>query len=525
MKPEQFTGRVSIDTYADFHQLLEKVYPLLPSFHFQEDFIPSPDWGSVKYHLEEEDFKIFYGTDIENQYDYLQLFEILFGSFNDEFLSLSGRSPNEEFYGSLILQDKLISSLVGQPEQEKLGDISQGYKEIPPENFWQEASNFYKNFVPQELLKESFLENYSQEIGQSRPELSSRELFESVLDGKPLPFMFLRCQDRFLLVLPRRISEVLLEDWSNVFAQHRNELFGTDKRYFTHLSGAVYKYLRFRINKKDLFGLTNAVDLKDHPHELLFSASILAKNQLIMIYVADPFTKSEEINQHLQDVAPKLIEAMTLISKTPVSLGLNLEQQIVKFQSKTSSEALAPMLVVVLPQATFHPLRIRMPVSLSGRFIFLDHFLGIFDELDNPDEFISFIEYFEEIRDRVDNPFTSMLDYYASYKDSHGVLISGARKPGFIMLDPHWGSEMRYESLSEFWSMYPDIGFFDYPRGWKPIRETDTRVRLVARGYFGSALYTEIGETKVFITAPYEDLTYEQGLVTDLLMQSLEDSA
>src|SRR5690242_20353373 len=63
IKPENFAGKTRIDTYKDFYQLIETIYALIPTFHHQEDYVPSPDWGTVKYHLEEEDFKIFYGTE------------------------------------------------------------------------------------------------------------------------------------------------------------------------------------------------------------------------------------------------------------------------------------------------------------------------------------------------------------------------------------------------------------------------------------------------------------------------------
>lgn len=525
MKPEEFTSRVRIDTYKNFHEFLEQLFPLIPSFHLQEDYVPSPDWGSVKYHFEEDDFKIFYGTELENLYDYLQLFEIIYGSYNDEFLQLTGRSPNEELYGALILQNKIISSLKGQPSKEKLKDISPGYKEIPTEDFWKEARSFYSSFSPQELIQRSFLEQYSQEIGQPILALASEQLVqESIFEGRLLPFIFLRWQERFFLVLPRRISDVLLQDWSNIFAKFRDDILENTNRYFTHWSGSVYKYLKLRIRKDHLHGVTNAIDVKGQHHEIIFAASILTKNKLILVYVAEPFTKEEEIAKNLEAVTPKLVESLELIRRAPVTLSLNLEKQNVQFESKKDGETLEPLLIVVLPQATFQPVRIKRPPALAAEFIFLDQFLGVFDELDDPNELIAFLDYVEELQDIIQIPFTSTLDYFASYKDSHGILISGARKPDFIVLEPHWGSDMRYESLSEFWSLYPDIGFFDHPRSWKPIKETATRVRLEARAYFGSALYTEIGKTRIFISAPFEYLTYEQGLVTDTLMQSLEDS-
>lgn len=102
--------------------------------------------------------------------------------------------------------------------------------------------------------------------------------------------------------------------------------------------------------------------------------------------------------------------------------------------------------------------------------------------------------------------------------------LGGALEPDFIMLDPHWGTNLRYNSLAEFWKIYPEIDFFGHPRTWRLKQETDTRIRLEARGYFGSAIYFKLGQTNVFLTAPFHEMEYKQGSLSNLLMERLEDS-
>ena len=117
-----------------------------------------------------------------------------------------------------------------------------------------------------------------------------------------------------------------------------------------------------------------------------------------------------------------------------------------------------------------------------------------------------------------------MLDKFASFKDSYGILIGGALEPDYIILDPHWGTRMRYQSLAEFWKIYPEIDFFDHPRTWKVKQETETRTRLEARGYFGSAICCRIGSISIYLTAPFSEMGYQQGNLSNLLMECLEDS-
>ena len=92
------------------------------------------------------------------------------------------------------------------------------------------------------------------------------------------------------------------------------------------------------------------------------------------------------------------------------------------------------------------------------------------------------------------------------------------------MLDPHWGTNMRYHSLADFWEIYPDADFFDHPRTWNVKKETETRTRLIARGYLGTSLYSQISETNIYFTAPFHEMEYEQGKISNLLMECIEDS-
>ena len=239
---------------------------------------------------------------------------------------------------------------------------------------------------------------------------------------------------------------------------------------------------------------------------------------------SSPFNNPEEVYKELEAVTPKLNNAIELISIAPVSLGLNLEKQIIKYQSKSDESKLEPLLVVVLPQLLTQPFGIKLPKSFKGELVFLDQFLALADEINIADEFVDLFDYKNELSEKLGSPLISLLDIYGSFRDSHGVLVEGASNPNMIMLDPHWGSDMRYESLSKFWSLYPDVGFFDHPRSWIPIKETRTRIRLEARSYFGCAIYSEVGKTNLFFSALFEDFTYEQALITNLLIECLEDT-
>ncbi|MBK7144453.1 MAG: hypothetical protein IPH76_04330 [Xanthomonadales bacterium] len=76
------------------------------------------------------------------------------------------------------------------------------------------------------------------------------------------------------------------------------------------------------------------------------------------------------------------------------------------------------------------------------------------------------------------SPFIGAMDQFAAYRYSHGVLIGGAIRPTYIMLDPHGGSNFRFEQLRDFWASAPRLFPDDDPTTWsiKPAKGTLRRL-------------------------------------------------
>ena len=186
-------------------------------------------------------------------------------------------------------------------------------------------------------------------------------------------------------------------------------------------------------------------------------------------------------------------------------------------------EKLSVELFVLIPQVTSWFSLGKIPENLPGRLLFLDQFLGIIDELDGAETFAEFLEY-HDLHEEKFLGKVEMLASFASFKDSMGTLIEGAGELDMIGLDPHWGTSLRYKTLKDFWGIYPEKGYFDDPRAWNVSRETVTRTRLEARGYFGSAICCLIGSVDCFLTSPFKESSYEQGRTSNFLMECLEDT-
>ncbi len=374
------------------------------------------------------------------------------------------------------------------------------------------------------MISEDFSDRLTCRVGSlNKNDLHHDKFVALVFEGSLLPYYFLKMDDQLVPILPRRFSSVLLEEWAKIFNRHEKELNDEDS-YLKHLAAQIYNFLKKRLRSDSLFPFVSAVAEDEKPHEIVFSTSFISKDRLILIYAPAPFSSGKELSKRLSVAAPKLKEALDLISSSPVTLGLRAHGQMVKYDPDSSGETLKPELFIVLPQTSTKMQSIPLSEKLPGRIVFLDQFLGVFDEIDGVGEITEFIEFLEEIEPKLSRAPFGLLDKYGSFKDSAGVLVRGARDPDMIMLCPHWGSNKRYETLSEFWKQYPEGGFFDHPRSWRIEPISGKNIRLVARGYFGNAIYCKLGDSRIFTTAPFEKMSYHQGLVSNLLMEALEDN-
>jgi hypothetical protein len=522
MKPRCFSKKNRISTYSDFGELLKQIHLLLPNFPMLEDYVPEPDWGQVKFFHNGEIYKIFYGQELSNVYDYLVLFQMLYAPLDKEYKRVSGRSPVSELQNCLILQDEIISGISSQAKDNALSELKPGYLEIPPKYFWESAVEFYTNFDVKKRFDHSFLENYSLHLGNWASEHLEFENFaEIAFQGKVVPKFFIVDEDQYFPILPRRYSSILFDSWSAIYEINHKNVVENNVPYSFYIGKELYRYINARINCNFLKPLVSAILKDDQPHEVIFPTAFISKDRFILIYVTNPAYSGKEIEKELEDVTPQLCKAMDLINASPLTLALRLEKAKIQF---TESQDLKPELFVVIPQTKTELSSISVPRALPGEIIFLDAFIGIVDELDDKEMFASFLEYLEEYGALIRPSLISPLDIFSSFKDSFGVLVEGADEYNHIFIDPHWGSILRYKTLSDFWKVYPEVHFFDHPRSWRVRKETETRVRLEARGYLGTVLYCVIGKTHIFLNAPFDNMNAEQASLANLLMECLEDS-
>jgi hypothetical protein len=181
--------------------------------------------------------------------------------------------------------------------------------------------------------------------------------------------------------------------------------------------------------------------------------------------------------------------------------------------------------ITLLPLTSLNVAAIPIPPEMPGRVFPLHEFLALFDEIRDFHELDRFYEFLALYEPYMPIPFVTILDKYGSFRDFEGVIVPGAREYNLIAIDPHWGTDKRYRTLSEFWSLFPllDKDYLGHPRNWLTERVAGKRVSLVARNHIGRILVCKVGKTTILIQTPLHKLQFEQAHRADLLTEIVED--
>lgn len=524
MAPEDFSNKKKIVTYLDFEKLLADIFSVMPDFSFMEDYVPELDWGEVKFHHDGHNFKIMYGGEIEHTYDFLEVFQTFYGSMREKLIEVTGRDPFQELDNSLQIQADIIQEIGYQPKPREIQKrMRPGHVEIPPESFWNCAKDFFQKYRMNERFDHAFLDQYSIQLGGMKKEILNEQFEDLAFSGKLLNYFFLRNGAEYLPILPRRYATVLLNSWATLLTEKYDTILPDYTGYLRKFGSALHMYIESRVRCPSLFPFVSAVKKDNRPNDTVFSSAFISKNKLVLIYLLKPPKQNSELNDTLKLIQDRLKIAKKLISSLPVTIGLHTERKNAVFGSGEDGLSLEPLILVIVPMLSPAIEIFKIPESFSAKIVFLDQFLGIVDDLGNVDQIALFYDYLAEYSSQM-RPINDLLDVFASFKLSKGVLVGGAITPNFILLDPHTGSNERFNSLSVFWNKYPDTNLFGHPREWLVEQETPSRVRLVSKSKFESIISCQIGLTHIFITSPFAEQKKEQVETSNLLMECLEDS-
>lgn len=483
---------MSITSYIDFKVFAEALYATWPEFAMLEDFSPEADWGQIKVRLAQDFVPMFYGSCIERTPDFVEAFRITYAHI-----------PEAQAHMDLAiaLQARIIDSMADL--RTAVLTTEQAHVEVPTEDFW--------------LICTAALQQIGTDISHWRAKAGrtlethfdtfnaqlTLDIFEdAVMQGEALPFLAVEGDGAWVPMSVRSAPDIVINHWA--------------KRNFTgvspqaHLKLAQFVAERFRytcMGPLTLFVGDTAYE--DHPISCIISA-----NSSVYFIFACNHTSIEQLSTAVTDVFAKVK------SGTPIHFRLADGRKIMLSKGDTAPNADDLRIVIVPTQARTVVSFFDTPLS-PARLLPLADFITIFDNLTDLNELERYWKFVDTQKHSL-SPFSrGAADLFASFKDTHGVLVEGAKKPDILILDPHWGTSWRFKVLTDFWLHAPKF-FPDNSVGWWLSPHAEGVVKLQSRNRIAVAYSTSVGSCTVqTLIEISEGLQMHDARLLDLFAQLL----
>lgn len=514
-----FQSKDKIIKYEDFKKFCEQLNKLTPGFPTYEDYSPPIDWGNVSYFYDNELFSIIWGVD-GSTYDQITEFRLLYVDNDDAYKKKTGHSPKEDLKSLLELHTSLRlnidTGLKAMPDY-----IEPGHLEVPNERFWSDLMGFfYEDFKDR---YPTLTESYSVSLDELLASKFNKEAFlKSLPTGSSINGLFIDTGDSIFPFLLRYSTENMIKKWKKAFSEHHlSKGFFEDKNNARKdLAIGLSGYLRNRFgNRRSTHYLPMLLGDDGKPADDILVSLSFVEDQVLAILNVTPGDKGKAIEAELPQIVKDTWGRLEKFNLANPKFYLPVDGNVCELQPQHKID-LQLKLIVVMPSQFTEPQSVKIPQTLNTTYLFMEDFLAIVDECEDEKDLLGFLSYKEE----GGVFYVDILDLFGSYKDSDGVLIAGADEPTMTVVTPTWGPSYRYGALKQFWELYPGIEILDDPRGWSITKETDTRLRLVKKSEFHSMIYSKYGNTHLLQSSPFMFQDYEVGAITNLLMESLEDT-
>lgn len=503
ISPNEFKEELSLDSYEAYRDFLKKVYLTLPRFYMLEDYIPEPDWGEIKILSRGEFLRIFYGGSIERIYDFIEAFKLKYLS-SKKTKTVAAKNAEQDLHTVAKLQDLLISQI--DKSIGKVDDISPGHIEIPSAKFWEQSKaallNISLSFTDISCSPEIIVPLGKHEIPESESEFS-----DSLFSGASVPGILVRIGNKHFPISPRNAMGVVLEYWEGLTKDQEFEKEVLAENIGTFLGQ------RF-LSRELIVGPVKLASLKKRTDNT-FAAVILAETKVYFLIILSDV----DIEQ-----LPKIEKDVVEITSGIESWGLFHQSYHGALQLNVSPDDLE--IIVLVPAVSAQFCSITPPDETKARICFLPDFVTIMDSLNNAKEFESFWAFVDESDDKF-GPMLGLTDIFASFRDSHSVLVDGAFSPNMIVLDPHWGSNWRFDELVKFWNVAPNLFPNDTNIAWKIDPKISGIQQLIAKGFPILAQHVPVGGCTVFFSFEVSvdnALDVESGKILELFVHCIADS-
>ena len=484
-----------ITTYEEFKAFAEALIAAYPDFWMLEDFIPEIDWGQVRVPLHDELVPMFYGSCIERTPDFVEAFRITHAS-NEEALA--------DMDLSIGIQSHILRSMPEFANRPAIA-MARGHIEVPPEEFW--VSCRAALLSAQTELKDLRANSsglLDAQIGTYKAPLGRDAFGDACMQGVALPFVGMMFNDKWIPIGVRNAPGNTIDAWA-----HQGISRSID--HATHWSLTRFVQERFR----NVVRGPLQVWIEDQEFDLPISCVISGTR--LWLFVCCTHTALAASQKQAQEV----LSAMQPDRKWGFKHARGPRSLIANGDGKSpSAKDVNVLLLLTLEGTAFGSVDApKKPIRLLP----LADFITIFDAVEDLDELKRFWKYVDAER-RSLSPFSrAPADLFASFRDTHEVLVDGAVTPTFITLDPSWGSNWRYKNLAAFWANAPRH-FPDGSTGWLLDRNASGVIEMRSRHDDSLAYSVEMADCTVQILMSIDrSLNLLENRMLDLFVQALSD--
>ncbi|WP_448121527.1 hypothetical protein [Xanthomonas arboricola] len=490
-------GEESLVTYAQFSIFVSRLHELLPTFPMTDDYVPELDWGQARVVFEGKTHRLLYGGAFERMPDFIEAFRLA---------RTGGGAGREDMRAALTVHEHLLNN-IAQPKE--VSGLDSGHLEVPPEEFWAQARQVLQA-IPQMTATLAVSQALIARPG-AIPPLDAATFTTKFMMGKLLRFALLELDGKRFPLSPRCLCAVVIQHWQERDARPSGQL---ERDTATQTA----RFLEVRFRPADIIPGPLRVSLR-HPKlaDLQVGALLRTRKALWLVVLVD-VRRAKDLLAVEQRLRALIEEDDGLVAQdlaTSQILHMPLQGR--------SPDAVRVLAVIVAPIAggAF----VALPHASNIRTLFLVDLVSIVESVERSQEFDDYFA-FVDANEESASPFTGPMDHFAAYRHSHGVLIGGAIRPTMIMLDPHGGSNYRFEELRKFWASAPRRFPDDDPTTWS-VKPTEKTLRqLTHRGRPRLSWCADRVEPTLhfMLDADAQDLEVRHGSLLELFIHCVADA-
>lgn len=512
IQESDFKHNKKVGTYSEFKELLSSIYDCLPDFPMLEDYVPTQDWADIKIIWQEEIYSVFYGSSVERIVDFIEAFQVRYANYPEAL---------KQMENVLKLQDNFLSYWSKRHLQD-FKEISAGHIEVPTEAFWVECKKRLEDIASHfNKITTDVAPHFVAQLGEVKGIKTQEEFGQISFEGVFNPIIGLSIGGVIYPISLRNMPIIVIENYAN-----RYEKIEIEKSLNRFLS------LRYEMLFEGAFHLMDAMG---NPSKHNFIAYLQTNNKIYFFVLWDEYNfnsgsptnfspetlfDSKDKNELLEKLAIGE-DSVTHPLESELKEIFNGEQwgikpikgtQYIELKNELNECPTLDQieLIAIDTKLTTANAFLTLPkTEIPTNFMGLVDFITLFDSIRDMKEFNEFIEYKSKYNPQIIMGMTGLIDLYASFKDTHSVLIDGATNPDKIFLDVSYGEDWRFKQLKEFWANALNT-FPTYPTKWLVEEGYDGNIPFTARNCFLLDWSTTINNCDFHFCGEFKSLVHDE---------------